>query len=88
MANYKCFQNKDCEYFPCHKVANSEKFNCLFCFCPLYPLGDKCGGNFSYTEQGVKDCSQCLIPHAVENYEKIMEKMPLIAAMAAKRDAP
>ncbi len=36
--NYKFFRNKDCEYFPCHKVKNDEKFNCLFCYCPLYFL--------------------------------------------------
>ena len=48
--HYKFFQNKECEYFPCHKVKNTENFNCLFCYCPLYALGDKCGGNFKYIE--------------------------------------
>ena len=47
MANYAFFQNKDCEYFPCHKCADAENFNCLFCYCPLYALGDECGGNSS-----------------------------------------
>ena len=47
MANYDFFQNKECEYFPCHKNADKESFNCLFCYCPLYCLGDKCGGNFT-----------------------------------------
>lgn len=37
-------------------------FNCLFCFCPLYLKGAECGGNFRYTEKGVKDCSQCMFP--------------------------
>ena len=46
--NYKFFQNTKCEYFPCHKVENEKHFNCLFCFCPLYMLKDKCGGNFKY----------------------------------------
>ena len=55
--HYKFFQNKECEYFPCHKVKNTENFNCLFCYCPLYALGDKCGGNFKYIEGGIKDCS-------------------------------
>ena len=45
MANYDFFQNPQCEYFPCHKCADSENFSCLFCYCPLYALGDKCGGN-------------------------------------------
>ena len=33
---YKFFQNKKCEYFPCHKGIPEEDFNCLFCYCPLY----------------------------------------------------
>ena len=23
------FQNRDCEYFPCHEIENTEAFNCL-----------------------------------------------------------
>ena len=57
--SYRFFRNTDCEYFPCHKGADREKFNCLFCFCPLYALGENCGGNFRYTEEGLKDCSNC-----------------------------
>ena len=75
MDNYKFFQHKDCEYFPCHQGANKETFNCMFCYCPLYSLGDRCGGSFTYTAQGVKDCSKCLFPHRKENYDKIMEKL-------------
>ena len=52
--NFSYFQNKDCIYFPCHKT-DGEFFNCLFCYCPLYALGDKCGGNFKYIEEGIKD---------------------------------
>ena len=44
MANYDFFQNKACEYFPCHQGADPETFSCLFCYCPLYALGDQCGG--------------------------------------------
>ena len=33
--NYKFFQHKDCEFFPCHKTNKPEDFNCLFCYCPL-----------------------------------------------------
>ena len=72
--NYKFFQNKKCEFFPCHKVANEDEFNCLFCFCPLYMLKDKCGGNFKYSN-GIKDCSDCIIPHSKNGYEFIMNKM-------------
>ncbi|MHC1722807.1 MAG: cysteine-rich small domain-containing protein [Aminipila sp.] len=71
---YSFFNHSKCEYFPCHKTDKPEEFNCLFCFCPLYALKDKCGGNFRYTEDGVKDCSQCKLPHVKENYGYIMKK--------------
>lgn len=84
MENYKYFQHKTCEYFPCHKTDKPEDFNCLFCYCPLYALGKDCGGNFTYTESGIKDCSGCLIPHRRENYERIMAKMEQIITLAKK----
>ena len=75
MDNYKFFSHKECEYFPCHKTNDPENFNCLFCYCPLYALGDECGGNFTYTEKGFKDCSNCLVPHKRENYEYMTKKV-------------
>lgn len=71
LANYKFFQNKECEYFPCHETDRPEDFNCLFCYCPLYALGDGCRGNFRYTKTGKKDCTNCMVPHRRENYEYI-----------------
>ena len=85
MANYSYFQNRKCEYFPCHAKADPENFNCLFCYCPLYALGDKCGGNFSYTETGIKDCSSCLRPHKAENYESILAHMGDLLELAKKK---
>ena len=84
MANYAFFQNRQCEYFPCHNCTDPDDFNCLFCYCPLYALGENCGGSFVYTENGIKDCSGCMIPHRRENYGKILEKMDLILEMAKK----
>ena len=40
--NYSFVQNRNCEFFPCHKTAHPENFNCLFCYCPLYALGSGC----------------------------------------------
>ncbi|MBO2527337.1 MAG: metal-binding protein [Clostridiales bacterium] len=68
-------QNRDCEFFPCHAGADPEKFNCLFCYCPLYALGDRCGGGFTYANDGIKDCSRCLFPHQAENYDRVCEKL-------------
>ena len=84
MSHYDFFQNKQCEYFPCHKGADKDNFSCLFCYCPLYALGEKCGGNFTYTEKGVKDCSACQFPHKRENYEKVLEKMGAVIELAKK----
>lgn len=85
MDHYKFYQNRDCEFFPCHQGIVSESFNCLFCFCPLYALGDRCGGSFTYLENGVKDCSRCVRPHRRENYEAVLEKMGMVLDLAKKQ---
>ncbi|MBI4856557.1 MAG: cysteine-rich small domain-containing protein [Acetobacterium woodii] len=74
-SNFKFFQHGDCEYFPCHKINNSDDFNCLFCYCPLYALGENCGGNFTRTDKGIKNCSNCSYPHHKENYDGVLEKL-------------
>jgi Zn-finger protein len=66
------FSNTSCAYYPCHKGADAEDFNCLFCYCPLYALGEKCGGNFRYTDKGIKDCTNCTLPHDEGGYEHVM----------------
>ena len=82
--NYAYFKNSECEYFPCHKTS-SEHFNCLFCYCPLYALGDKCGGNFKYTEEGEKDCSDCFVPHSKNGYTYIISKFKEVSELAKKK---
>ena len=81
---YQFFQNQACEYFPCHKGVDDKDFNCLFCYCPLYALGDRCGGNFRYTVSGVKDCTNCSFPHRRENYRAVLKRFPEISALAGK----
>ena len=85
MEHYKFNQNRKCEFFPCHKGLKEDDFSCLFCYCPLYALGDQCGGNFAYLENGIKDCSRCLIPHRRENYDRIMEKMSAVMELAKQK---
>ena len=79
--SYKYFQNRECEYFPCHSC-DGEDFNCLFCYCPLYCLADRCGGHFTYTPEGLKDCSGCLIPHSPAGYDYINGKFGELARLA------
>lgn len=73
--NFKFFQHKECEYFPCHKGVKEEDFNCLFCYCPLYFLGDTCGGSFTFTKSGIKNCIGCIRPHRRENYDVIIARL-------------
>ena len=84
--NYSFFQNRECEHFPCHKVDDDRAFNCLFCYCPLYTLGDRCGGNFYYTETGIKVCSNCVLPHSPQGYDHVISKFPQISELARKQD--
>lgn len=86
MEHYKFFQNEQCEYFPCHKTDCPEKFSCMFCYCPLYALGESCGGNFRYNKKGIKDCTLCTIPHKKESYDKIIEKTKLLIEMVRKKN--
>lgn len=72
---YAFFSHKECEAFPCHPGIASDNFNCLFCYCPLYMLGDQCGGNFAYLDNGVKDCHACIIPHDKDKYGIIVEHL-------------
>ena len=80
---YKFFQNKKCEYFPCHKGIPEEDFNCLFCYCPLYTLGKSCGGNCEYLKNGIKSCINCGFPHHRKNYDKVTGRFQEIAAVMA-----
>jgi len=72
--SYRFFQNKECEYFPCHKINEKHKddFSCLFCYCPLHHLKD-CGGDFVLLENGCKDCTNCLLPHF--HYDYVVQKL-------------
>lgn len=70
----KFMQNKKCEFFPCHNVSWEDQFNCLFCFCPLYHLKN-CGGNYTFTESGIKNCENCTLPHKKENYDYVINTL-------------
>ena len=83
--SYSFFQNQECEYYPCHSDIAEEEFNCLFCYCPLYTLGDKCGGNYTYTEARIKSCENCAFPHQRENYNALLARFPELSALALKQ---
>lgn len=79
------FANTACRWFPCHETQDPERFNCLFCFCPLYPLGEACGGDFTYTPSGVKDCSACLLPHQGAEWNAfVLQRSDELAALAKR----
>ena len=83
--SFRFFQNTDCEYFPCHQGADPETFNCLFCYCPLYLLGEKCGGDFTLTASGTKDCTGCLVPHRPEGYDHVLAVLKAQVFAASKK---
>lgn len=83
------FRNVDCAYFPCHQGVDEASFNCLFCYCPLYALGPGCGGDYSYTKDGVKDCSQCTRLHEGDQGAAIVKRLfPQLAQLARGGETP
>ncbi len=72
---------KNVSFFRATKVADPQDFNCLFCYCPLYALGIECGGNFKYTEKGLKDRTGCLLPHKRRNYGYVTGKYQELAKL-------
>lgn len=83
--HFKFVQNTQCEYFPCHSVADPETFNCLFCYCPLYALGEDCGGNYEYLAKGVKNCANCFLPHKKDNFEYVTAKLKVLIEQVKKK---
>ena len=79
--NYSYFSHKECEYFPCHKGADVNNFNCLFCYCPLYALGDKCGRGYNIKSlkpkvEGICDyCGGDLYQRKDDTKETIEERL-------------
>ncbi len=77
------FRNTDCAYFPCHEGVDEAAFNCLFCYCPLYALGPRCGGDYAYTASGVKDCGNCTRLHRGDDGARIVgERFAQLAELA------
>jgi len=42
----------------------------MFCFCPLYNYD--CKGNFTILKDGIKDCSNCEVPHKENGHDYIV----------------
>ncbi len=74
-ASYRFFENKKCQYFPCHQGLTD--FNCLFCYCPLYSR-EHCPGAPEYIEKDgerIKNCISCTFPHRPENYDTVIRML-------------
>ena len=70
----KFYRNSDCRFFPCHEGVEEADFNCLFCYCPLYFLGEGCGGDYVMKGE-VKSCINCNRPHIAENFDEINARL-------------
>ena len=85
-ASSSFFQNRDCEHFPCHEGVALDEFNCLFCYCPLYGLGDACGGSFRYSASGVKVCTDCTLLHVGDaGAEIVRQRFPELKELGRRR---
>jgi len=73
-SEYSFFAHKKCEYFPCHETDSAKDFNCLFCYCPLY-AHENCGGDYFYTQNGLKSCKNCNFPHERENFGEVRRRL-------------
>ena len=73
--SYRYFENKACQFFPCHPELweNEKVHNCLFCFCPLYMLED-CGGTPTIAPNGLRDCSNCICNHDENSYDFVLKR--------------
>lgn len=90
MSSERFFANRECRFFPCHSGVDEADFNCKFCYCPLYTLGDACGGDMRWIEKGstvIKDCSGCTVPHRRDAADCIDSRFPELAEAAAKNHA-
>lgn len=47
----------------CHAIDGD--IYCMFCYCPRY-YEEECGGDYVILPNGIKDCSNCTIPHTKE----------------------
>ena len=45
----------------CKKCHDMDTILCRWCYCPRYHTD--CGGNYTIMAAGIKDCSNCTIPH-------------------------
>jgi len=71
--SHRFYTNTACKYYPCHAIPGGGAFNCLFCYCPLYALGELCGGKFKYAgKKNIKSCIDCHLPHMPEYYDHII----------------
>jgi len=71
--SYKFYQNRDCQFFPCHTDIDEDSFNCLFCYCPVYFV--QCPGDFRRLEDGRKDCMGCTLNHEPRFWEMVQSMM-------------
>lgn len=78
MSNSKFFENKECEYYPCHK--GLDEINCMFCYCPFYSWKE-CPGKNEYKEKEdgrrVKVCTNCTFSHDKNNYDEVIKYLKL-----------
>jgi len=65
-SHFMFYQNKECEFYPCHKMDEPSRFSCLFCYCPLFWFCE---------DRKVNGCKDCTFPHDVAMYPVMMKSL-------------
>ena len=67
-------KKRKCKYFPCHERVAEREFDCMWCYCPLYEID--CAGRYEIVGKDmVKDCTNCIMPHAKEGIKYILRRI-------------
>ena len=70
---------------PAERRYGGRRLQLPFLLLPLYALGEDCGGNFTYYK-GVKDCTDCLIPHSRNAYDYITSRFGELVVLAQEKE--
>lgn len=82
--NIPFFSTKNVNFFPVIKQSIPKISTAYSVIVPSMALGSHCGGNFRWLENGIKDCSRCLLPHARSSYSYVTQKFSEISKLAMK----
>ncbi len=79
--------NKNCPYYPCHKLENQH---CRWCVCPFYPCYNRDLGSWA-KKNGISqvwDCSNCTLLHRMDVSNILLKELKAMINGRAVDDVP